>query len=231
MFRPAGGVASRIFLMDQPTQSDLRLTKSPSPQTEPPAAEGEPTDSHQAYVSLLFDKYRTALQRYLRRFVSADDAADLVQESYFRLLRRGELVHIEAMARSFLFETATNLARDLRRRRITRHADQHVELDSVEVVDGHTRPDEHLAGEQVRVILERAIAALPDGARDVLVLIGIYGYSHTEAANALGVAEGTCKAQLHRARSLLRGRVRRPAPGRAAFDPPLDSVSEIRSLQ
>jgi RNA polymerase sigma-70 factor, ECF subfamily len=51
--------------------------------------------------------------------------------------------------------------------------------------------------------LERAIAALPEGARHVLVLVGIYGYSHTEAASALGVAQGTCKAQLHRARSLL----------------------------
>jgi RNA polymerase sigma-70 factor (ECF subfamily) len=51
--------------------------------------------------------------------------------------------------------------------------------------------------------LERAIAALPDGARHVLVLVGIYGYSHIEAADTLGVAEGTCKAQLHRARGLL----------------------------
>ena len=51
--------------------------------------------------------------------------------------------------------------------------------------------------------LERAIAALPDGARDVLVLVGVYGYSHGEAASALGVAEGTCKAQLHRARGML----------------------------
>ncbi len=51
--------------------------------------------------------------------------------------------------------------------------------------------------------LERAIAALPDGARHVLVLVGLYGYSHAEAAGTLGVAEGTCKAQLHRARGLL----------------------------
>jgi RNA polymerase sigma-70 factor (ECF subfamily) len=51
--------------------------------------------------------------------------------------------------------------------------------------------------------LERAVAALPEGARDVLVLVGIYGYSHAEAASVLGVAEGTCKAQLHRARGLL----------------------------
>jgi RNA polymerase sigma-70 factor (ECF subfamily) len=51
--------------------------------------------------------------------------------------------------------------------------------------------------------LERAIAALPEGARHVLVLVGIYGFSHAEAAAALGTAEGTCKAQLHRARGLL----------------------------
>jgi RNA polymerase sigma-70 factor, ECF subfamily len=53
------------------------------------------------------------------------------------------------------------------------------------------------------VDVERAIAALPEGARHVLVLVGIYGYSHAEAAGVLGIAEGTCKAQLHRARSLL----------------------------
>lgn len=51
--------------------------------------------------------------------------------------------------------------------------------------------------------LERAIAGLPDGARHVLVLVAIYGHSHAEAAQMLGVAEGTCKAQLHRARALL----------------------------
>jgi RNA polymerase sigma-70 factor (ECF subfamily) len=51
--------------------------------------------------------------------------------------------------------------------------------------------------------LERAIESLPDGARHVLVLVGIYGYSHDEAAQALGVATGTCRAHLHRARRLL----------------------------
>jgi RNA polymerase sigma-70 factor (ECF subfamily) len=57
------------------------------------------------------------------------------------------------------------------------------------------------------VDLERAIAALPRGARDVLVLVGIYGYSHDEAGTMLGVASGTCKAQLHRARELLSARL------------------------
>jgi RNA polymerase sigma-70 factor, ECF subfamily len=55
--------------------------------------------------------------------------------------------------------------------------------------------------------IEAAIEQLPEGARDVLVLHAIYGYSHLEAAEMLGVAEGTCKAQLHRARGLLRDKL------------------------
>ena len=59
--------------------------------------------------------------------------------------------------------------------------------------------------------LERAIGSLPAGARDIVVLHGVYGYSHEEAASMLGVAVGTCKAQLHRARQLLRARMRMEA--------------------
>jgi RNA polymerase sigma-70 factor, ECF subfamily len=55
--------------------------------------------------------------------------------------------------------------------------------------------------------IEAAIDSLPAGARDVLILAGIYGYSHVEIAPMLGVAEGTCKAQLHRARRLMRERL------------------------
>jgi RNA polymerase sigma-70 factor (ECF subfamily) len=55
--------------------------------------------------------------------------------------------------------------------------------------------------------IEKAIGDLPEGARDVVVLYAIYGYSHAEAAEMLGLAEGTCKAQLHRARGLLRERL------------------------
>ena len=55
--------------------------------------------------------------------------------------------------------------------------------------------------------LEAAIASLPPGARHVLVLVGLYGHSHEEAAGMLGVAVGTCKAQLHRARALLGARL------------------------
>jgi RNA polymerase sigma-70 factor (ECF subfamily) len=52
--------------------------------------------------------------------------------------------------------------------------------------------------------LERSIAALPEGARAVFVLHDVEGYRHKEIARLIGVAEGTSKAQLHRARKLLR---------------------------
>jgi RNA polymerase sigma-70 factor (ECF subfamily) len=58
--------------------------------------------------------------------------------------------------------------------------------------------------------LERAIQSLPEGARDVLVLVALYGHSHEDAAECLGIAVGTCKAQLHRARRLLTERLGEP---------------------
>jgi RNA polymerase sigma-70 factor (ECF subfamily) len=61
--------------------------------------------------------------------------------------------------------------------------------------------------EATPIDVERAIASLPPGARDIVVLHGIYGYSHEQAAEMLGVAVGTCKAQLHRARHLMRARM------------------------
>jgi len=51
--------------------------------------------------------------------------------------------------------------------------------------------------------LSDAVDRLPEGARHVFILSGIYGYSHAEASNMLGIAVGTSKAQLHRARRLL----------------------------
>ena len=51
--------------------------------------------------------------------------------------------------------------------------------------------------------LAAAIERLPEGARHVFVLHAVYGYSHAEASDMLGIAAGTSKAQLHRARRLL----------------------------
>lgn len=57
--------------------------------------------------------------------------------------------------------------------------------------------------------MEKAVRSLPQGARDVFVLCAINGYSYEETSGFLGVAVGTCKAQLHRARRLLKERLDR----------------------
>lgn len=79
----------------------------------------------------------------------------------------------------------------------------------------HTAEPEEFAGADLPALadsmdvldLEQLIATLPTGARHVLVLQGVYGYTHEETAAFLGIAVGTCKAQLHRARKLLTERM------------------------
>jgi RNA polymerase sigma-70 factor (ECF subfamily) len=59
----------------------------------------------------------------------------------------------------------------------------------------------------LRVDLERAVAALPPGARTVFLLHDVEGFLHSEVAALLGIAEGASKSQLVRARALLRHRL------------------------
>ena len=70
------------------------------------------------------------------------------------------------------------------------------------------RPVEH-PQPGTRLDLEQAIAGLPDGARVVFVLHDVEGYQHGEIARMTGIAEGTSKAQLFRARRLLRAALAR----------------------
>jgi len=72
-----------------------------------------------------------------------------------------------------------------------------VDAPDVEPIAERSDPDD-------AIDLERGIASLPEGARDVYVLHDVYGYTHREIAELLGVNEGTSKSQLNRARLLLR---------------------------
>jgi RNA polymerase sigma-70 factor (ECF subfamily) len=81
------------------------------------------------------------------------------------------------------------------------------DLDSVPELD-ETRSAQVVPNDQMEIEdLEKMLEKLPGGARSVVVLYGVYGYSHEETADMLGIAVGTCKAQLHRARHLLKGQM------------------------
>jgi RNA polymerase sigma-70 factor (ECF subfamily) len=122
-------------------------------------------------------------------------AEDCTQESFvaaWRALRRFE----------YRSRFSTWLQRIAIRTVLTRRRGLRFKMEVNEPADGMPEAADPSA-DTPPLDIERAIAVLPDGARHVLVLVGIYGYTHAEAAIALDLAEGTCKAQLHRARALL----------------------------
>ena len=133
--------------------------------------------------------------------MSGDRAAadELVQDVFVRAWERLRSFRGQSAFSSWLYRLTVNVV--LMRRRATRRREQRVfttgEPDRLERGGGPARAAEGLD-------LERAVAALPDGAREVLVLHDIEGYTHAEIGRACGIAAGTSKAQLFRARRLLR---------------------------
>jgi RNA polymerase sigma-70 factor (ECF subfamily) len=127
-------------------------------------------------------------------------AQDCAQEAFINAWRALERFETRSSLATWLHRIAVNVVLAKRRRRSPL-----VELPEAAAEQAES---EWTLDTPVEVSeIEAAIGALPPGARDVLVLSGIYGYGHAEVAQMLGVAEGTCKAQLHRARALLRAKL------------------------
>ena len=130
-------------------------------------------------------------------------AEDCTQETFVNAWRALDRFETRSSLGTWLHRIAVNVALGKRRKATPVLVDS----ESVEVEDEAVETEWTLETPLEVNEIETAIGQLPQGARDVLVLYAIYGYSHAEAAEMLGVAEGTCKAQLHRARGLLRERL------------------------
>jgi RNA polymerase sigma-70 factor, ECF subfamily len=128
-------------------------------------------------------------------------AEDCTQETFINAWRALDGFQTRSSLSTWLHRIAVNVTLGKRRRAAP------VIESSVEAEDESVETEWTLETPVEVEEIETAIADLPEGARDVLVLYAIYGYSHAEAAEMLGLAEGTCKAQLHRARGLLRQRL------------------------
>jgi RNA polymerase sigma-70 factor, ECF subfamily len=127
-------------------------------------------------------------------------AEDCTQDTFINAWRALPRFETRSSLSTWLHRIAVNVA--LARRRKSPLVEQPPEEEDAEV-GGDFTLETPLEVQEI----ETAIGELPDGARDALVLHALYGYSHGEAAQMLGIAEGTCKAQLHRARKLLRERL------------------------
>lgn len=132
------------------------------------------------------------------------DAEDILQEVFLTAHRKLASFRGESSLGTWLYRLATNVCLDYLRSRAGRNRHLNDELDDEQVLaDARTR---RLADPvMAKLDLERALAQLPDGCRAAFVLHDIEGLEHREVAEALGIAEGTSKSQVHKARLRLRG--------------------------
>lgn len=135
----------------------------------------------------------------LRLAGDAQAAGELTQDVFVRAWEGLASFRGESAFGSWLHRLAMNVF--LGKRRATGRRERRVfSTDEPALLE---RPAER-AQPGARLDLEQAIAALPRGAREVFVLHDVEGYQHGEIARMTGIAEGTSKAQLFRARRLLR---------------------------
>jgi len=132
-------------------------------------------------------------------------AEEVTQDVFVRAWQRLDTFGERSRFSTWLHRIAVNCAIDaLRGEKRRRSREQEDENAGDRVETGSNRPPRP---PEARLDLESAIASLPEGARTVFVLHDVEGYRHGEISRMTGVAEGTSKAQLHRARRLLRGRL------------------------
>jgi len=144
----------------------------------------------------------------LRLTGDARDAEERTQDVFVRLWDKLRSFRGESAFSSWLHRLAVNVVLNERRTTVRRERRVMPAEDPDAVVGAqHAAPLPGSAG--LSIDLERAIAELPDGAREVFVLYDIEGYGHGEIAQLVGIAEGTSKAQLFRARRLLREKLER----------------------
>ncbi len=129
-------------------------------------------------------------------------AEDLTQEAFVRAWQKLDSFRGESAFSTWLYPLAVNVA--LTERRSRRRRDLRLLVTDDLAPFDKPDPAEKIRGPEGSLDLERALAGLPAGARSVFLLHDAYGFKHQEIAEMTGVAAGTSKAQLHRARKLLR---------------------------
>ncbi len=139
-----------------------------------------------------------------RMLGNAADAEDLLQEIFLSAHRKLESFRGDAALGTWLYRLAMNQLLDYVRSRAARTGQLTDGLDDASVLadaSGHRLADRAID----RIDLERALAELPEGCRAAFVLHDVEGLEHKEVAQVLGIAEGTSKSQVHKARLRLRG--------------------------
>lgn len=135
---------------------------------------------------------------------SAEDGEDLLQEIFLQAYRKLGSFKGESALGTWLYRLALNHCLDYVR---SRQAKMNKRTDTLDA-EGSFEPTAGRETPIARLDLERAIERLPQGCREAFVLHDVDGFGHKEVAALLGIAEGTSKSQVFKARLKLRAFLR-----------------------
>ncbi|MDJ0788945.1 MAG: sigma-70 family RNA polymerase sigma factor [Myxococcota bacterium] len=151
-------------------------------------------------LAMLMDRYKAPVFGFLNKRVGPDDADDLFQETWIRVVRARNRFDPKRRFSTWLFQIANNLCRDLGRRRSVRRRALDEQLAQAEQQPRSQAPPP--VGERQDVM--RRLDSLPGRLREVLVLRYYQDLQEGEIAEVLGIPRGTVKSRLHAATRALR---------------------------
>ena len=163
-----------------------------------------------AFAELVAEHQRMVVQLAMNLLGDRDEALDLSQDVFIRVFRTIGQFRGQSALRTWIYRIAVNQARNRhrfwrRRRRSDQVSlDAHVEAHGDFQCGAEVGPDRILAQKELAARLKDALDALPFDQRTVVVLREVDGLSYDEIAFSLGVAVGTVKSRLTRARQTLR---------------------------
>jgi RNA polymerase sigma-70 factor, ECF subfamily len=167
----------------------------------------------------LVEVYSPRVYRLVARMLGRrEDAEDMAQEVFVQVFKGIGHFRGDSKLGTWIYRVAINLCKNRSKYLSRRHDDKQDALDAVAdhqplhqakgVTSGQiNRPDQMVEGMQIEAIMRRCIAELDADFREALILRDVENLSYEEIIEITGVAEGTVKSRIHRARALLKQRV------------------------
>ncbi|MCH2187551.1 sigma-70 family RNA polymerase sigma factor [Myxococcota bacterium] len=166
----------------------------------------------EAFTTLVRRHEGRVFRLLMRMTGSREEAEDVSQETFLSLHRHGHRFRYECRFSTFVYRVAANAA--LNRRRSLKRSRDRIQRLEVRQAAGddlpHSprNPEDQAAGFEIEARVQEALLQLPDSLRLPVVLYEIESLAYGEIASVLGLAEGTVKSRIHRARQVLRTKLR-----------------------
>jgi RNA polymerase sigma factor (sigma-70 family) len=153
----------------------------------------------------LFDRHAPRIHRYITRRVGREVADDLVADTFLAAFaKRQSYRPAYPDAGPWLYGIATNLIGQHRREEVRQFRLRQAAPREPDMPSHADQVTADVTAGSVRGLLTTALAELPDGDRDVVILIAWEQLSYSETARAMGIPVGTVRSRLNRARATLR---------------------------